>query len=194
MSFSSQFFSFQWSNFYSFVPEALWCCSLRPTTRSAKIMFFSILIQLTGVLCTLFKFLSSYQVLHLFSTGVPPKFWHSCSLAISWYRCVSIFLSFVKPLFHVFATFKVLQCSLFLFANGVFAILFISIVLFLSICSTSQGSMVSLICLTRVSSKCFHSFVCFIPSSSVFSPVPSLILGQDPLVVVECCNAPRPTL
>ena len=27
-----------------------------------------------------------------------------------------------------------------------------------------------------------------------FSLVPSQILGRDPLVVVECCNAPRPTL
>ena len=27
-----------------------------------------------------------------------------------------------------------------------------------------------------------------------FSPVTSQISGRDPLVVVECCNAPRPTL
>ena len=31
-------------------------------------------IHLTGVSCPLFKFFSSYQVLHLFSTGVLPEF------------------------------------------------------------------------------------------------------------------------
>src|SRR4051812_7518609 len=38
------------------------------------------------------------------------------------------------------------SCSLFFFANGVFAISFISIVFFLSICPTSQGLWVSLVC------------------------------------------------
>ena len=46
----------------------------------------------------------------------------------------------------------------------------------------------------------FHSFVkeatqfYLFSFSSVFPPVPSQISGRDPLVVVECCNAPRPEL
>ena len=47
-----------------------------------KIMFFFVLIHLTGVLCHLFKFFSSYQVLHLFSIGVLSKFFLPCSLFI----------------------------------------------------------------------------------------------------------------
>ena len=58
------------STFFSFVPEALWLCSLRPIISIAKIMFFSLLIHPTGVLCPLLKFFSSYQVFHLISTGV----------------------------------------------------------------------------------------------------------------------------
>ena len=42
-----------------------------------------VLIHLTRVLCHLFKFFSSYQVLHLFSTGVLSKFVLPCSLFIS---------------------------------------------------------------------------------------------------------------
>ena len=42
-----------------------------------------VLIHLTGVLCHLFKFFSSYQVLHLFSIGVLSEFDLPCSLFIS---------------------------------------------------------------------------------------------------------------
>ena len=42
-----------------------------------------VLIHLTGVLCHLFKFFSSYQVLHLFSTGVLLEFVLPHSLFIS---------------------------------------------------------------------------------------------------------------
>ena len=42
-----------------------------------------VLIHLTGVLCHLFKFFSSYQVQHLFSTGVFSEFNLLCSLFIS---------------------------------------------------------------------------------------------------------------
>ena len=42
-----------------------------------------VLIHLTEVLCHLFKFFSSYQVLHLFSTGVLSEFVLPCSLFIS---------------------------------------------------------------------------------------------------------------
>ena len=41
-----------------------------------------VLIHLTEVLCHLFKFFSSYQVLHLFSTGVLSEFDRPCSLFI----------------------------------------------------------------------------------------------------------------
>ena len=77
--------------------------------------------------------------------------------------------------------------SLFLFSNGVFSTLFIFVAYFLSICSTSQGSLVSLVC--RRSNLVLPLLFLF-----RFSPAPSYISGRDPLVVVECCNAPRPTL
>ena len=46
MSFTSQLFPFQRSNFYSFVPEALWCCSIQPIILFVKIMFNSFHLQL----------------------------------------------------------------------------------------------------------------------------------------------------
>ena len=60
----------QQSSFYSFVPEALWCCSLHSSSRIVKIMFFPCLSHLTGVPCPLFKFFPFCQVLAPFSTGV----------------------------------------------------------------------------------------------------------------------------
>ena len=53
------FFSFplsQRSSFYSFVMEALWCCSFHSSSRIVKIMFFLFLIHSTGVSCPPFKF------------------------------------------------------------------------------------------------------------------------------------------
>ena len=66
-----------------------------------------VLIHLTGVLCHLFKFFSSYQVLHLFSTGVLSKFVPPCSLFISFQpEWFNPFLSIVLVI-HSFATSKV---------------------------------------------------------------------------------------
>ena len=39
-----------------FLLEALWCCSFHSSSCFVKIMFFSLLLHLTGVLCHLFKF------------------------------------------------------------------------------------------------------------------------------------------
>ena len=50
-----------------------------PSSCFVKIMFFLLLIHLTGVLCPLLKFFSSYQVLHPFSIGVLPEFVLPCS-------------------------------------------------------------------------------------------------------------------
>ena len=86
----------------SFLPEALWYRSLRPIFSFCQDHLLSLLIHLTGVWCHLFNFFSSYQVSFSFSTGVLSKLCHSCSLAISLYRCGFIFFWFVKPLFHVF--------------------------------------------------------------------------------------------
>ena len=70
----------QQSSFYSFVPQALWCCSIQPIISFlSKSMFFPLLIHSTGVLCPLLKFFSSYQVLHLFSSGVLFEFVLPCS-------------------------------------------------------------------------------------------------------------------
>ena len=42
---------FQWSSFYSFIPESLWCCSLHSSSRFEDRALF-VLIHLTGVLCS----------------------------------------------------------------------------------------------------------------------------------------------
>ena len=65
-----------------FLPGPLWCCSLHSSSRIEDHVLF-VLIHLTEVLCHLFKFFSSYQVLHLFSTGVLSEFVLPCSLFIS---------------------------------------------------------------------------------------------------------------
>ena len=57
-----------------------------------------------------------------------------------------MYLLSIVLVIHVFATSWFWLYPLFLFSNGLFVILVISVVLFLSICSTSQGSW-------------FHSFV-----------------------------------
>src|SRR3954471_16541632 len=72
---------------------------------------------------------------------------------------------------------------MFFFSYGVFAISFIFVVFFLSFCATSQGSLVSLVC--QRSNLVLPLFFLF-----RFPPVPFWISGRDPLVVVECCNAP----
>ena len=46
----------QQSNFYSFVPEALWCCAFHSSSRIVRIVFFSLLIHLTGVSSKCFHF------------------------------------------------------------------------------------------------------------------------------------------
>ena len=84
---------FQQSSFYSFVPEALWCCSLYSSSWIEDRVLF-VLIHLIGVSCHLFKFFSSYQVLHLFSTGVMSEFVLPRSLFISfqpeWFQCLLV--------------------------------------------------------------------------------------------------------
>ena len=79
-----------------------------------------------------------------------------------------------------------LSYHLFLLSNGVFQFLSSLLWLFFKF-STSQGSLVSLI--GRRSNLVLPLLFLF-----RFSPVPSYISGRDPLVVVECCNTPRPTL
>ena len=97
---------------HTFVPEALWCCSLQPI----------ILFCQDRVLFLVYTFnrsvVSSAQVLFAFS-----------SLASLFNRSVVRICS-----------------SLFLFPHGVLSTLFFFVVFFLSICSTSKGSLVSLVC------------------------------------------------
>ena len=70
--------------------------------------FLFMLINLTGVLCPLLKFFSSYQVLHLFSTGVLSEiFLTPCAILLivpeavcCWFRQVSSHL--VKFMFNSF--------------------------------------------------------------------------------------------
>jgi hypothetical protein len=102
LSYSSSFFCFQWPNFYSFILEALWFYSLQPIISFCQDHVLSLLIHLTGALCPLFKFFSSYQVLLLFSTGVLPKFLHSHSSSIlshpEWFWILPCFMQLLMIL------------------------------------------------------------------------------------------------
>ena len=86
-------------------------------------------------------------------------------------------------LFLCHSTYKVLVMFLVTLSSGVFSTSIISVIFFSQNGLTSQGSW-------------FHSFVkeatLFYLFLFRFSLVPSQISGRDPLVVVECCDAPRP--
>ena len=100
-------------------------------------------------------------------------------------ECLHVLLVHCNLFSLVFQPIRFSQCSLFLFSNGVYSISFIFVVFFSRNCSTSQGSLVSLVCLRS-------NFVLPIPP-----PFPSGAiqdLGTRSSIVVECCNAPRPTL
>ena len=80
-----------------FLPVALWCCYLHSSSPIEDRVLF-MLIHLTGVSCPLFKFFSSYQVSHLFSTGVLSEFDLSCSLFISFQpECLHLLLVHCNP-------------------------------------------------------------------------------------------------
>ena len=64
-----------------FLPEALWC-SLFTHHLDCEDRVLFVLIHLTGVLCLLFKFFSSYQVFLYLSVGVLPKLYQSYSFSI----------------------------------------------------------------------------------------------------------------
>ena len=91
------------------------------------------LIHLTGVLCHLFKFFSSYQVLHLFSTGVLSEFVLPCSLFISfqpqWFRFLLVHCARHSQLCNLQGSNGV-PC--FYFSTAVLSIVFNSVVFFLS--------------------------------------------------------------
>ena len=66
----------QQSSFYSFVPEAFWCFSFHSSSCFGKIMFVSLLLHLTRVLCHLFKafILSSFTSLSNLSSVWNPSY------------------------------------------------------------------------------------------------------------------------
>ena len=105
-----------------------------------------VLIHLTGVSCPLFKFFSSYPVLHLFSTRVLSKFVLPCSLFISFQpEWFNPFLSIVLVI-HSFATSKVQMVFLVsIFYRSALNCIQLRCVLSFKF-STSQGSLVSLFC------------------------------------------------
>ena len=73
---------FQWStSILSYGGIVMLLFSLIISNCEDRVLF--LLIHLTGVLCYLFKLFSSYQVLHLFSTGVLSEFDLPWSLFIS---------------------------------------------------------------------------------------------------------------
>src|SRR3954470_7931666 len=96
-----------------------------------------------------------------------------------------MYFSSVVLVIHSFANFKVLEYSLFLFSNGAFQSRSSLLYSFFQFCQhlKVRGFI-------RLSKKQL-SFTSFLPLP--FSPpVPFWISGRDPLVVVECCDAPRP--
>ena len=98
---------------------------------------------------------------------------------------VLFYLSILASLFYRSA---VRICSsLFLFSNGVFSTLFISVVFLSFNLFNLSRFVVSLVCQRS-------NLVLLLLFLFLFPPVPSWISGRDPLVVVECCNAPRPEL
>ena len=122
--FSSLFFSSQQSSFYSFVPEALWCCFLQPSSCFIKDHVLLMIVHLTGVSCPLFKFS------HLIKFCVPSQM-ECCpnyiilNPSLSWINRsgFNIYLALQPQGFS--------QCSLSLFSNGVFSTMFTSLYSFL---------------------------------------------------------------
>ena len=146
-----------------------------------------VLIHLTGVLCShsssfhLIKSCISFQLECcpnlIFLVPCLSRFNQSCS---------NSFLSFVLVI-HSFATSKVHMVFLVsIFYRSALKCVPLCYVISFNL-STSPGFLVSLIC--RRSNLVLPLLFLF-----RFFPVPSQISGRDPLVVVECCNAPRPTL
>ena len=81
MLFSSPFFcSVDTTSILSFRRHCV-VVLFNPSSCFVKIIFFPLLIHLTGALCSLLKFFSPYQALHLFSTRVLSEiFLTSCSI------------------------------------------------------------------------------------------------------------------
>ena len=130
----------------------------------------SLLIHLTGLLCFIFKFFSSYQVLHLFSTEVLFEFVLPCSLFISfqpdWFQFLLVHFARHSQFCKLQGSHGV-PCFSFLPESSQFC----STLSYSSFkYSTSQGSLVSLVCQR---SNLFYLFL------SRFSPVPSQISGRD---------------
>ena len=101
----------------SIVPEAVYCCFHQVSHHLVKFMFNSF---------------------HLQSECCPNYIILNPSLSCFNRSGFNIYLA-LQP--HGFS-----QFSLFLFPNGVFSTLFNFVTFFLSICSTFQGSLVSLVC------------------------------------------------
>ena len=76
-----------------------------PSSCFVNIMFFPLLIHLTGVLCPLLKFFSSYQVSYHFSTGVLPEFVLPCSSFLT--ECFQLCSSSLVSFFHFAQPLKV---------------------------------------------------------------------------------------
>ena len=147
-----------------------------------------VLIHLTRVLCHIFHFFSSYQVLHLFTTGVLSEFVLPCSLFISfqpeWFQFLLVHCTRHSQLCNLQGSHGV-PCFYFLPQCS-------------QLCSTLLCSFFQLFNHSR-----FFGFthwskkkLSFTSSFSLpfFPLVPFQISGRDPLVVVECCDAPRPEL
>ena len=130
------------------------------------------------------SFISSRGIVMLLSSTHHLVLSRSCSFIaypFKW-RVVSIIpvLTGVSSKCFHFAKFIFLP---FISNRSVFNLVHLRCILFSKLFNLSR--MIGFTCLSKKQ-------LCFTSSFSIFSPVPSYISGRDPLVVVECCNAPRP--
>ena len=130
------FLLFELSIFYSFVSEALWCWSSQPIISFVKDHVISFCLSIQPECHVLH---SSSLILSSFASRL------NRSAARIWSSLIP-FLN--RRVFNIYLPFnlKVSQCSLSLVSNGVFSTLFSFVLFFSWICSTSQGSLVSLVC------------------------------------------------
>ena len=147
-----------------FLPEALWCCSLRPIILFCQdhVQFLPFIVGVLSKLYHSFPFSilfqpecyvyhsSSSRSLHPSAFILPSSYSLPSisnrsvavidlyrSLCISFYRSVCMYFLSIAILFFCLSTYKVLVMFLVTFSNGVISTSFIVVAFFISFCSTS---------------------------------------------------------
>ena len=150
-----------------FLPEALWRCSFHSPSRFVRIVFFFLLIHLTGVSCFFFfKFFFILSSLASLFNRSAVRFWSSLFLVyLVSTRVISI------PSCPLYSSFIALQpprftwCSLFLFSTGVLSYSFWSVKLLFHILQPTKVLAMFLVPLAERSVLNFVHLRCVISSS-----------------------------